>query len=64
MDLGNKNPGVGQYSSHPNLFVTSKACSIGNSNRFQSPNNHPGVGDYQIADKNGFINGKGTIDKG
>jgi hypothetical protein len=64
MDEGNSNPGVGQYSSHSNLLINTKNYSIGKSNRFSSPNNHPGVGDYNITDKNGFINGKGTMDKG
>ena len=58
-----KSPGVGQYTSHPNLFVTSKPCSIGKSSRFQSPNKHPGVGDYEVSNKNGLISGKGTMDK-
>lgn len=41
-----------------------KATIFTTAARFQGPNHNPGVGDYQIAEKEGFITNKGTIGKG
>ena len=69
MDDVNDHPGPGKYNSNREMPILSKSKSerpslFATASRFQAPNNHPGVGDYEVTVKTGMITNRGTIGNG
>lgn len=60
-------PGPAAYQTNCSSLARSKSAKnvgFSTAKRFTDRNNHPGVGDYQIAGSRGMVNNKGSIGRG
>ena len=67
MDNTGSNPGPGDYENpqtKTSQFLDTRNSKFGTSPRFSQPNLNPGVGSYEVTDKKGLINDKGTFGTG